>query len=66
MVEKRKLFLYFLFFSKLVPRWGQIGQSYLALEVKFSFNCSALLPYNNKRQKKKNAGQTAAGNTIVI
>ena len=31
MVEKRKLFLYFLFFSKIAPRWGQIGQSYLAL-----------------------------------
>ena len=31
MVEKRKLILYFLFFSKIAPRWGQIGQSYLAL-----------------------------------
>ena len=31
MVEKRKLFSYFLFFSKIAPRWGQIGQSYLAL-----------------------------------
>ena len=31
MVEKRKLFLYFLFSSKIAPRWGQIGQSYLAL-----------------------------------
>ena len=29
--KKRKLFLYFLFFSKIAPRWGQIGQSYLAL-----------------------------------
>ena len=33
MVEKRKLFLYsfFFFFSKIAPRSGQIGQSYLAL-----------------------------------
>ena len=31
MVEKRKLFLYSFFFSKIAPRWGKIGQSYLAL-----------------------------------
>ena len=31
MVEKRKLFLYSFFFSKIAPRSGQIGQSYLAL-----------------------------------
>ena len=30
MVEKRKLYFLF-FFSKIAPRWGQIGQSYLAL-----------------------------------
>ena len=29
--KKRKLFLYSFFFSKIAPRWGQLGQSYLAL-----------------------------------
>ena len=29
--SKKENYFYILFFSKIAPRWGQIGQSYLAL-----------------------------------
>ena len=31
MVEKKKMIFIFFFFSKIAPRWGQLGQYYLAL-----------------------------------